>query len=66
MSEVEDRFLNVRDLAQRYSCTTDCLYKRIRRGDFPVGVHIGNHRRWKLSELLQWEAGLVPAQAAEA
>ena len=62
---VEDRYLNVRELARRYGRTVDGIYKMIRRGAFPDGVHIGSHRRWLLSKILEWEAGLTLSQAVK-
>ncbi len=58
INALEDRFLTVRELAKRYGRTVDGIYKMIRRGAFPAGVHIGFHHRWRLSDILEWESGL--------
>ena len=58
INALEDRFLTVRELAKRYGRTVDGIYKMIRRGALPAGVHIGFHHRWRLSDILEWESGL--------
>ena len=64
INAADDRFLTVRELAKRYGRTVDEIYKIIRRGAFPAGVHIGFHHRWRLSDILEWESGLEAAAGA--
>lgn len=62
----EDYYLTIKELAKRYNCSTDGIYKRIRRGAFPPGVLLGHQRRWLMSEVLAWEDAQRQAQAPQA
>lgn len=52
---MEERFLKVGELAERYGLTKNAIFKMVRRGAFPAGVRFGGARRWSLSQLTEWE-----------
>ena len=52
---MEERFLKVSELAERYGLTKNAIFKMVRRGAFPAGVLFGGARRWPLSQLTEWE-----------
>ena len=56
MELLNERYLSIKQLSERYGLTPDGIYKKVRRGQFPAGVHFGKVRRWALSELAEWEA----------
>ena len=53
---LDEHYLSIKQLSERYGISRDGLYKQIRRGQFPAGVHFGKAHRWALSELVAWEA----------
>lgn len=52
-------YLTVNQVAERYSVSTDTIWRWARDGDFPKGVKIGSSRRWRLADLLDYEQTLT-------
>ena len=61
MSEEDERFLNVQQVADRYAVSTQTIWRWSKETDRsfprPVGVSLGTSR-WRLSELKEFEATL--------
>ena len=53
-----ERFLKVTDLMKRYGLSRSGVYKKCENKELPAGVKIGCTHRWKLSDILAFEAGL--------
>ncbi len=51
----DERYLSVREVAARYEVCRDLVYRWIRDGRFPRGMHFGRLHRWPLSEIMKWE-----------
>ncbi len=50
-------YLTVTQVAERYTVSTDSVWRWARHGDFPKGVKIGaNATRWCLADLTEHEA----------
>jgi predicted DNA-binding transcriptional regulator AlpA len=48
------------DLSERYHCSRVWIVRHIRRHNFPKPIKFGGEtsaRRWKLVDVLAWEAG---------
>lgn len=53
-----EKYLKVSDLMARYGLSRSGVYQKARKKELPAGVKIGVTHRWKLSDLLAFEAGL--------
>jgi predicted DNA-binding transcriptional regulator AlpA len=51
-------FLNVAQVARRYSVSTDTIWRWSNTGDLPRPVKIGGSTRWRLSDLIEHEGTL--------
>ncbi|MES2432983.1 MAG: helix-turn-helix domain-containing protein [Pseudomonadota bacterium] len=50
-------FLTVEQVAARYNCSVDSIWRWKRNGDFPAAVRIGRGvTRWRLEDLLEHES----------
>ncbi|SEP62119.1 helix-turn-helix transcriptional regulator [Thalassovita taeanensis] len=60
-----DTYLSDKDLSNRYSITRNTVWRWHReRADFPRAVKLSpNCTRWKISEILRWEADQMLAEA---
>ena len=54
-----EKYLNAKDLAQRYGLSVITVFKKAKSGEFPAGIKIGRSRRWSIDELEQFEKGLA-------
>jgi len=52
---LDEKFLSVKELCQRYGLGRTVFFRWAAKGLFPRGCHFGRARRWSLSELQQWE-----------
>jgi len=56
----ENVFLTVTQVVERYSVSTDSIWRWKRNGKFPKPVRVGpGSTRWKLSDLLKHESQFV-------
>ena len=53
-----EKFLKVSDLQARYGLSRSSVYQKAKNRELPPGVKIGATHRWKMSEILAFEAGL--------
>lgn len=52
-------FLTVEQVAARYNCSVDSIWRWKRNGEFPAAVRIGRGAtRWRLEDLLEHESTL--------
>lgn len=52
-------FLTVEQVAARYNCSVDSIWRWKRNGEFPAPVRIGRGcTRWRLEDLLEHESTL--------
>ena len=51
-----DTFLSVDDLATRYGVPKATVYAWLHKGTAPASLVIGRYRRFRLSDVLAWEA----------
>lgn len=52
-------FLSVEQVAARYNCSVDSIWRWKRNGDFPAPVRLGaGTTRWRLADLVDYESGL--------
>lgn len=51
-------YANATQLAECLGLSRSGLYALQRRGDFPAGIKLGRCRRWAVSEVREWLAGL--------
>jgi predicted DNA-binding transcriptional regulator AlpA len=57
MTHLNDTYLAIGHVSARLGVSRPTLYRWIARGDFPRGHHFSvGCRRWKLSDILNWEA----------
>jgi prophage regulatory protein len=55
--EEGDRYVNVSFVAERFSCSKQCIWRWVREGHMPRPIKLGcNMTRWLLSDLRAWEA----------
>ena len=53
---ISQTYLSVTDLAERFNCSKDSIYRWKREGDFPRAVKLSPGMvRWKLSDIEDWE-----------
>jgi predicted DNA-binding transcriptional regulator AlpA len=52
----DDRWLSIKDLSERYQLPIGTIRDWRHRGTGPRGVRFGNAVRFRLSEVLRWEA----------
>lgn len=64
MSGNDERFLSLKEVRARYGICAATIYSRIQAGAFPPPLKLGKSSRWRLSELLSWEAGLSRMESA--
>ncbi len=56
MTNSNNIFLSVDQVAERFSVSRDSIYRWKRSGDFPKAVKLGpGTTRWRLSDLEDWE-----------
>ncbi|MBZ4023155.1 hypothetical protein CKO11_11870 [Rhodobacter sp. TJ_12] len=57
--ELNEIYLTVNQVAERYGVSKDTIWRWKREGDFPKGVKVGpNCTRWRQSEIIAHEASL--------
>ena len=56
-----EKYLNAKDLAQRYGLSVITVFKKAKSGEFPAGIKIGRARRWSVDELEEFEKNLKGA-----
>ncbi|MDB5660359.1 MAG: helix-turn-helix protein [Cypionkella sp.] len=50
-------FLTVEQVAARYNCSVDSIWRWKRNGEFPAAVRIGRGAtRWRLEDLIKYES----------
>ncbi len=52
----EQRYLRMRQVAQRLGLGRVTLYKLLRDHNFPAGLIFGRSRRWDINEIDRWAA----------
>jgi prophage regulatory protein len=58
-AHIENPYLNVDQVAERYGVSTDSIWRWKRNGDFPAPVRVGpNCTRWRMADLLEHESQL--------
>jgi prophage regulatory protein len=58
-AHIENLYLNVNQVAERYGVSTDSIWRWKRNGDFPAPVRVGpNCTRWRMADLLEHESHL--------
>ena len=56
---IDNLFLTVKQVAERYNVSTDTIWRWKREGKIPAAVSIGdNTTRWRLSDLIEHESTL--------
>jgi excisionase family DNA binding protein len=59
-------FLSVEDLAARYGVPKPSIYGWLHRGTAPRSHKFGRHRRFRLDDVLAWEADRADDRTADA
>lgn len=55
-SPLSSSFLTVEQVAARYNCSVDSIWRWKRNGEFPAAVRIGRGvTRWRLEDLIEHE-----------
>jgi excisionase family DNA binding protein len=57
MSHLQEEFLSVKAIADRYDVPEQTVYAWLHKGTAPPSLKIGRYRRFRLSDVLAWEAG---------
>lgn len=53
---ITEQFLTFRDCGERYAVAPNTIYRWARETTFPKAIKLGSSTRWRLSDLLEWEA----------
>ncbi|WP_111748638.1 helix-turn-helix transcriptional regulator [Salinisphaera orenii] len=54
------QYLSVKDVAGRYRIGVSTVWEQVAAGRMPAGIKLApNTTRWRLSDLIDWEAGLA-------
>lgn len=54
-----DKYLSVKQVAERFRVSRHTIYRWKREGDFPKAVKLSaGSVRWRLSDIAEWESGL--------
>jgi excisionase family DNA binding protein len=56
MADHRGEFLSTEDLADRYAVPVQTVYAWLHKGTAPPSLKIGRYRRFRLSDVLAWEA----------
>ncbi|WP_439156064.1 helix-turn-helix transcriptional regulator [Yoonia sp.] len=57
MHSSDNTYLSVGQLAERFACSVDSIYRWKREGDFPKGIKLGpGTTRWLLRDIEDWES----------
>jgi predicted DNA-binding transcriptional regulator AlpA len=60
----DERFLSVADLAARYQVSEPTVHQWLYKRTAPRSLKIGRYRRFRLSDVLAWEAEQADAKPA--
>lgn len=56
-TSTDSSFLTVEQVAARYNCSVDSIWRWKRNGEFPAAVRIGRGvTRWRLEDLIEHES----------
>ena len=64
MEPIDERYLTLKEVRARYGISHGTVYDNIKAGKFPAPLKFGKNSRWRMSELLNWEAGLSRMESA--
>lgn len=64
MEPIDERYLTLKEVRARYGISHGTVYGNIKAGKFPAPLKFGKSSRWRMSELLNWEAGLSRMESA--
>lgn len=56
MRNIQPQFYSDRTLAHRYEVSRATIWRWVKEGKAPKPIKINGSTRWKLDDLLQWEA----------
>lgn len=62
--EAKDRYLTVREVAERYRTTESTVHGWVYKRTAPPSIRVGKRRLFALSDLLAWEADLADREGA--
>ena len=60
MTVAEQTMLTIEQLAERLQVSVASVRRRVEGGKLPPPVRIGHLARWRLNDIQQWEAKLLP------
>jgi len=55
MNPIDEIYLGLNQVAERYSTSKRTIYRRIQEGTFPHPMQFGGRKKWSLSALSQFE-----------
>ncbi|MFN3823583.1 MAG: helix-turn-helix transcriptional regulator [Pseudorhodobacter sp.] len=66
-SDIKTIYLTVEQVAKRFGCSTDSIWRWKRSGRFPAAVRVGpGCTRWRLSDIEEYESRLEACFAFDA
>lgn len=63
---IDERFLSTHDLADRYQVSVASVHQWLSKGTAPRSMKIGRHRRFRLDDVLSWEASRADSAPLDA
>ena len=59
ITKIDNMYLTVEQVAERYGVSTDSIWRWKRNGTFPAPVRVGpNCTRWRLSDIIEHDSKL--------
>jgi len=58
MNPLDEMYLSIKPVAQRFTCSTRKIYRLVAEKEFPQPIRFGGSLKWPLSDLLTYEERL--------
>lgn len=65
-TDASSTFLSTQQLADRYGLPVATVHRWLHHGTAPTSLKIGRHRRFRLSDVQEWEAAKADERSTDA